>query len=159
MTVLHVVNWSNFSHIRPLWPNEGSHCADAVYILHGMRDGVVSVAWPLKVIQGISPESQGQNLALTVLYVLYVPYACLVCATIGLVRATSGLVCAMLGLACAMCHIRSTADTGHIHARLLVGVSQKSIFKRPCQFLAINAHKMAPITGRWLQERGRDAPT
>jgi hypothetical protein len=24
-------------------------CADAVYILHGMRDGVVAAVWPLKV--------------------------------------------------------------------------------------------------------------
>ena len=38
------------------------------------------------------------------------------------------------------------------HARPFVGVSQKSIFKRPCQFLAINAHKMAPRTTQWLQE-------
>ena len=33
------------------------------------------------------------------------------------------------------------------HPRPFVGVSQKSIFKRPCQVLAINAHKMAPRTG------------
>ena len=30
------------------------------------------------------------------------------------------------------------------HPRSFVGVSQKSIFKRPCQVLAINAHIMAP---------------
>ena len=35
----------------------------------------------------------------------------------------------------------------------------KVIFQRRCQYLAINAHEMAPRTGRWLQERGRDAPT
>ena len=34
-----------------------------------------------------------------------------------------------------------------------------SLFKRPCQFLAINAHKMAPRTTQWLQERRWDAPT
>ena len=34
-----------------------------------------------------------------------------------------------------------------VHPRPFVGVSQKSIFKRPCQVLAINAHKMAPRTG------------
>ena len=33
------------------------------------------------------------------------------------------------------------------HPRPFVGVSQKSIFNRPCQVLAINAHKMAPRTG------------
>ena len=32
------------------------------------------------------------------------------------------------------------------HSRPVEGVSQKSIFNRPCQFLAINAHKMAPVT-------------
>ena len=31
-----------------------------------------------------------------------------------------------------------------VHSRPVVGVSQKSIFKRPCRFLATNAHKMAP---------------
>jgi len=45
------------------------------------------------------------------------------------------------------------------HARPFVGVSQKSIFKRPCQFLAINAHTMAPRTTQWLQERPWNAPT
>ena len=40
-----------------------------------------------------------------------------------------------------------------------MGVSQKSIFKRPCQLLAINAHKMAPRTTQWLQERPWNAPT
>ena len=45
------------------------------------------------------------------------------------------------------------------HARPFVGISQKSIFKRPCQFLAINAHKMAPRTTQWLQERPWNAPT
>jgi hypothetical protein len=43
--------------------------------------------------------------------------------------------------------------------RALRGGISKSIFQRRCQYLAINAHKMAPRTGRWLQERGRDAPT
>ena len=33
------------------------------------------------------------------------------------------------------------------HPRPFVGVSQKSIFDRPCQVLAINALKMAPRTG------------
>ena len=45
------------------------------------------------------------------------------------------------------------------HPRPFVGVSQKSIFKRPCQVLAINAHKMAPRTSKRLQERAWDAPT
>ena len=31
-------------------------------------------------------------------------------------------------------------------------------FQRPCQFLAINAHKMAPRTNQWLQERTWNAP-
>ena len=38
------------------------------------------------------------------------------------------------------------------------GIS-KSILQRPCQFLAINAHKMAPRTSKGLQERAWDAPT
>ena len=45
------------------------------------------------------------------------------------------------------------------HARPFVGVSQKSIDKRTGQLLSINAHKMAPRTTRWLQERQGDAPT
>ena len=40
-----------------------------------------------------------------------------------------------------------------------MGVSQKSIFKRPGQLWAINAHKMAPRTTQWLQERPWNAPT
>ena len=40
-----------------------------------------------------------------------------------------------------------------------MGVFQKSIYKRTCQLLAINAHKMAARTTRWLQERQGDAPT
>ena len=43
--------------------------------------------------------------------------------------------------------------------RALRGGISKSIFQRLCQYLAINAHEMAPRTGRWLQERGRDTPT
>ena len=43
--------------------------------------------------------------------------------------------------------------------KALRGGISKSILQRPCQFLAINAHEMAPRTRRWLQERGRDAPT
>ena len=46
-----------------------------------------------------------------------------------------------------------------VHARPFVGVSQRSIFKRPCQFLMINADKMAPTTTQWLQQRHCDAPT
>jgi len=45
------------------------------------------------------------------------------------------------------------------HPRPFVGVSQKSIFKRPCQVLAINAHKMALRTSKRLQERAWDATT
>jgi hypothetical protein len=43
--------------------------------------------------------------------------------------------------------------------KALRGGISKSSFQRRFQYLAINAHKMAPRTGRWLQERGRDAPT
>ena len=38
------------------------------------------------------------------------------------------------------------------------GIS-KSIFQRRCQYLAINAHEMAPRTGQRLQERVWDTPT
>ena len=38
-------------------------------------------------------------------------------------------------------------------------LNQKSIFKTPRQFLAINAHTMAPRTTQWLQERRWNAPT
>ena len=40
-----------------------------------------------------------------------------------------------------------------------MGVSQKSISKRPCRFLAINTHKMDPRTSQGLQERAWDAPS
>ena len=43
--------------------------------------------------------------------------------------------------------------------KALRGGISKSIFQRPCQFLAINAHKMAPRTNQWLQERTWNAPT
>jgi len=43
--------------------------------------------------------------------------------------------------------------------KALRGGISKSILQRPCQFLAINAHEMAPRTKRWLQERRRDTPT
>ena len=46
-----------------------------------------------------------------------------------------------------------------VHARLFVGVSQKSIFKRPCQFLAIDTHKMAPRPHQRLQDRTWDTHT
>ena len=45
------------------------------------------------------------------------------------------------------------------HPRLFGGVSQKSISNRPCQFLAINAHKVAPRPHQRLQDRTWDAPT
>ena len=49
---------------------------------------------------------------------------------------------------------------GTLHPRkALRGGIPKSILKRPCQFLAINAHKMAPRTTQWLQERHCGAPT
>ena len=58
---------------------------------------------------------------------------------------------------------RSTPASGvnetRVPPRALRGGISKSIFQRRCQYLAINAHEMAPRTGRWLQERGRDAPT
>ena len=50
------------------------------------------------------------------------------------------------------------SSLGNPRKALRGGIS-KSIFQRPCQFLAINAHKMAPKTGRRLQERARDALT
>ena len=40
-----------------------------------------------------------------------------------------------------------------------VGVFGKQIFKRPFQFLAINANKMAARTNQWFQERTWNAPT
>ena len=46
-----------------------------------------------------------------------------------------------------------------LYARPFVGVFQKSIYKRTCQLLATNAHKMAPRTTRRHQERQGDAPT
>ena len=53
----------------------------------------------------------------------------------------------------------SPSPTPVVHARPFVGVSHKSIFKRPCQLLAIDAHKMASRTTQWLQERPWNAPT
>ena len=41
--------------------------------------------------------------------------------------------------------------------KALRGGISKSILQRPCQFLAINAHKMAPRTSKGLQERAWDA--
>ena len=52
-----------------------------------------------------------------------------------------------------------TRWSSRVHPRPFVGVSQKSIFKRPCRFLAMNTHKMAPRTSKGLQERAWDAPT
>ena len=40
--------------------------------------------------------------------------------------------------------------------KALRGGISKSILHRPCQFLAMNAHKMAPRTRKRFQERGRD---
>ena len=40
-----------------------------------------------------------------------------------------------------------------------MGVFSKSMVEIFCQRLAINAHKMAPRTRQWLQERGSDTPT
>jgi hypothetical protein len=45
------------------------------------------------------------------------------------------------------------------HARPFVQVSQKSIFKSPCQFLAKDALEMAPRPPQGLQERPWDTPT
>ena len=47
----------------------------------------------------------------------------------------------------------------HPPRKALRGGISKSIIQRPCQFLAINAHKMAPRTSKGLQERAWDAPT
>jgi len=43
--------------------------------------------------------------------------------------------------------------------KALRGGISKSIFKRPCQFLAINAYTLAPRTSKRLQERAWDTPT
>ena len=48
------------------------------------------------------------------------------------------------------------SETAAIPRKALRGGIQKSIFKH---FLAINVHKMAQRTTRWLQKRRRDAPT
>ena len=47
----------------------------------------------------------------------------------------------------------------HLPRQALRGGIQKSISKRPCQVLPINAHKMAPRAIEWFQERLWDAPT
>ena len=43
--------------------------------------------------------------------------------------------------------------------KALRGSMSKSYFKRCCQLLVINAHKMAPRTSQGLQERAWDNPT
>ena len=53
---------------------------------------------------------------------------------------------------------RPAGASPHPRKALRGGIS-KSIIQGPCQFLAINAHKMASGTRRRLQERGRDTPT
>jgi hypothetical protein len=50
------------------------------------------------------------------------------------------------------------AAARHKHSRKALRTS-KVIFGRVRQLLAINAHKMAPRTGKRLQERARDNPT
>ena len=59
----------------------------------------------------------------------------------------------------ACCSSSGALRSAQSHPRPFVGVSQQSIFKRPSQVLAINAHKMAPRTSKRLQERAWDAPT
>ena len=54
---------------------------------------------------------------------------------------------------------KNVPQAGPTLARSFVGISQKSIFKRPCQVLAMNALKMAARTTQWLQERPWNAPT
>ena len=56
-------------------------------------------------------------------------------------------------------HSPPQAPRGPAPPKALRGGISKSILHRPCQFLAINAHEMAPRTKRWLQERRRDTPT
>jgi len=56
-------------------------------------------------------------------------------------------------------HFGAAAAAGSSPRKALRGGIPKSIFKRPCQFLAINAHTMAPRTTHWLQERHCDAAT
>ena len=48
---------------------------------------------------------------------------------------------------------------GGVPRKALRGGILKSFFQRPCQFLVINAHKMAPRTNQRLQERTWNAPT
>jgi hypothetical protein len=43
--------------------------------------------------------------------------------------------------------------------KALGGGISKSIIQRPCQFLAMNAHQMAPRMTQWFQERHWNAPT
>ena len=43
--------------------------------------------------------------------------------------------------------------------KALRGGVQKSIFKRPCHFFAMNAPKMAPRTTQWFQDRPWETPT
>ena len=75
-----------------------------------------------------------------------------------LVRLVSWLVGWLVG--CRLLPARRFQSSGFsVHARPFVEVSQKSICKRPGHFLAINAHKMAPRTTQWLQERPWNAPT
>ena len=85
---------------------------------------------------------------------------------------THGLWCRTLGLGCRALGLRlrgsgfgiqrfwvSDSEVLGLPRKALRGGIQKSIFKRPCQSLAINAHKMAPRTTQWFQERPWDAPT
>jgi hypothetical protein len=78
-------------------------------------------------------------------------------------RAAHPSGCARCGAGAGCSAIRyqslSAPDAAHSPPKVLRGGIPKSIFHRRCQYLAINAHEMAPRTGRWLQERGRDTPT
>ena len=55
--------------------------------------------------------------------------------------------------------LNTLEDQVHAPRKALRGGMSKSFFKRCCQLLAINAHKMAPRTSQGLQERAWDAPT
>ena len=45
-----------------------------------------------------------------------------------------------------------------LHPRPFVGVSQKSIFKRPCQVLAMNTHKNGSKNGLRAPRTGMGCP-
>ena len=53
----------------------------------------------------------------------------------------------------------SAANPHDYPRKALRGGMSKTFFKKCCQLLAINAHKMAPRTSQGLQERAWNTPT